>query len=307
MERKIYPNRFVPLRSDSGFKAVFMEKSNKDLLIGLLNHLLPDGVRVDDIVEYCDREQQQDTPVSKRTILDLICKGPDGSQYIVEVQRKFYDSYFERLVYYGAGTYRNPLMKGDQYFALRPVHVISITDYRLPHDDENQWDADHLISHYQFMETRTKELASSTISVNFAELERFDKSADECQSELDCLLYWFIHCGDIDIIPETIARNEFVSKLIDATELASMTPDQKLRFENDIMNELDFEFQKRMERKEGLEEGLAKGREEGREEGMQKGMEEEKVATARRMLENGLTIEMVAKISELPIETVRTL
>lgn len=95
---------------------------------------------------------------------------------------------------------------------------------------------DHLISHYQFMETRTKELANPTISVNFAELERFDKSAEECRTELDCLLYWFIHCGDLDIIPDTIIRNEFVSKLIEATEIASMTPDQKLRFENDIMS-----------------------------------------------------------------------
>ncbi|MGM9735152.1 MAG: hypothetical protein ACI3ZL_01945, partial [Candidatus Cryptobacteroides sp.] len=66
--------------------------------------------------------------------------------------------------------------------------------------------------------------------------------------------------------------------------------------ENDIMNELDFEFQKRMERKEGREEGL--------EEGMQKGKEEEKVATARRMLENGMTIELVAKISELSIDRI---
>lgn len=35
-----------------------------------------------------------------------------------------------------------------------------------------------------FMETRMKELASPTISVNFAELKRFSKSAEECESEL---------------------------------------------------------------------------------------------------------------------------
>ncbi|MGM9735751.1 MAG: hypothetical protein ACI3ZL_05005, partial [Candidatus Cryptobacteroides sp.] len=66
-----------------------------------------------------------------------------------------------------------------------------------------------------------------------------------------------------------------------------------------IMNELDFEFQKRMERKEGREEGLEEGLAKGREEGI--------VATAKRMLGKGMPADLVAEISELPIETVRTL
>ncbi|MGM9785968.1 MAG: hypothetical protein ACI3ZS_03950 [Candidatus Cryptobacteroides sp.] len=61
------------------------------------------------------------------------------------------------------------------------------------------------------------------------------------------------------------------------------------------MNELDFEFQKRMERKEGLEEGLAKGR------------EEEKIDSAKRMLADGMEVDMVAKYSGLPVETLMTL
>jgi len=90
--------------SDAGFKAVFAYRSNKELLIGLLNHLLPEDVVVRDIVEYCDREQQQDTVESKRAVLDLICRGNDGRQFVVEVQKKLYGDYFQRLVYYGAGV-----------------------------------------------------------------------------------------------------------------------------------------------------------------------------------------------------------
>ena len=32
---------FVNLRSDVGFKAVFADKNNKDILIGVLNQILP--------------------------------------------------------------------------------------------------------------------------------------------------------------------------------------------------------------------------------------------------------------------------
>lgn len=35
--------RYVNLMTDSGFKAVFADKSNKELLIGLLNHVLTEA------------------------------------------------------------------------------------------------------------------------------------------------------------------------------------------------------------------------------------------------------------------------
>ena len=83
------------------------------------------------------------------------------------MQKRYYADFFQRMVYYGAGVYHNPLQKGEGYFQLKPVYVISILNHTLKHDDEAQWDSDHIISHYEFMETRTKEFVSSTISITF--------------------------------------------------------------------------------------------------------------------------------------------
>lgn len=44
------------LRSDVGFKAVFADRNNKDILIGVLNQILPPEARIEDIKEYSDRE-----------------------------------------------------------------------------------------------------------------------------------------------------------------------------------------------------------------------------------------------------------
>ena len=52
---------FVNLLSDAGFKAVYADPANKSLLISLLNAVLPDDVRVSDIIEYRDREQPPET------------------------------------------------------------------------------------------------------------------------------------------------------------------------------------------------------------------------------------------------------
>ena len=61
------------LRSDVGFKAVFADRDNKDILIGVLNQILPPEARIEDIKEYSDREQQQDVIYGKKTVLDLVC------------------------------------------------------------------------------------------------------------------------------------------------------------------------------------------------------------------------------------------
>ena len=43
---------FVSLLEDSGFKAVMADKANKQLLIGLLNEVLPPHDHIVDIVQY---------------------------------------------------------------------------------------------------------------------------------------------------------------------------------------------------------------------------------------------------------------
>ena len=69
---------FVDLRSDSGFKAVLADRKNKDILIGVLNQILPPEARVEDIVEYSDREQRRDVIYGKKTVLDLVCVDKSG-------------------------------------------------------------------------------------------------------------------------------------------------------------------------------------------------------------------------------------
>ena len=76
---------FVNLLTDAGFKAVYADTANKPLLINLLNTVLPDDVRVSDIVEYRDREQTPDTIYSKKTVLDLVCKDVEGNIFGIEV------------------------------------------------------------------------------------------------------------------------------------------------------------------------------------------------------------------------------
>ena len=160
--------RYVDLRSDAGFKAVFADRGNRELLRQTLNLLLPEENAVEEITEYLDREQETDFIGGKRTYCDLVCKGQDGRRFIVELQKEPQTAFFERCVYYCAGTYHGQLGRGDLYDRLCPVFLIGILNFRLAHRDESQWDSDHIVSRYCLQEFRTGELAPPTISCIFA-------------------------------------------------------------------------------------------------------------------------------------------
>ena len=148
------PAPFVDLRSDAGFKAVLADRDNKDILIGVLNQILPPEARVEDIVEYSDREQRRDVVYGKKTVLDLVCVDQRGRTFIVEMQANPEERFFERCVYYASGLYHLELSEGDGYEGLRPVYVISFLNFRLRHENGSLWDTDHFISHWRFIEKR---------------------------------------------------------------------------------------------------------------------------------------------------------
>ncbi len=282
------------LRSDVGFKAVFADRNNKDILIGVLNQILPPEARIEDIKEYSDREQRSDVPYGKKTVLDLVCVDRDDRTFVVEMQASEEDFFFERCVYYASGLYHLELSDGVRYKGLRPVYVVSFLNYRLRHDDESLWDTDHFISHWRFTEKRTGMVADQTISVIFVEMTLFTKTLEECVTEFDRLFYIFKNSEGFQRIPEWIEEAGGISKrLAEACEVAAFDKEKRLKYEIDKMNEWDIQAQKEYAVRKGLEEGLQKGLREGREEGLEQGREETRLSIARKLFEAGTPVDVI--------------
>ncbi len=285
---------FVNLRSDVGFKAVFADRNNKDILIGVLNQILPPEARIEDIKEYSDREQRRDVPYGKKTVLDLVCVDRDDRTFVVEMQASEEDFFFERCVYYASGLYHLELSDGVRYKGLRPVYVVSFLNYRLRHDDESLWDTDHFISHWRFTEKRTGMVADQTISVIFVEMTLFTKTLEECVTEFDRLFYIFKNSDGFQRIPEWIEEAGGISRrLAEACEVAAFDKEKRLKYEIDKMNEWDIQAQKEYAVRKGLEEGLQKGLREGREEGLEQGREETRLSIARKLFEAGTPVDVI--------------
>ena len=295
---------FVNLRSDVGFKAVFADRNNKDILIGVLNQILPPEARIEDIKEYSDREQRRDVPYGKKTVLDLVCVDRDDRTFVVEMQASEEDFFFERCVYYASGLYHLELSDGVRYKGLRPVYVVSFLNYRLRHDDESLWDTDHFISHWRFTEKRTGMVADQTISVIFVEMTLFTKTLEECVTESDRLFYIFRNSGGFQKIPEWIEEAGGISRrLAEACEVAAFDKEKKLKYEIDKMNERDILAQREFAERKGFEKGEAKGVADG----MAKGLAEGKAEVAKAMLLGGMPMEQIMLFTGLSAEQIEAL
>ena len=299
---ELSPSTYVNLLSDSGFKAVYLDRANKALLIELLNCILPAQAQVRDIESYEDRERDADVIGGKRTYLDLICVGEDGRRFAVEIQRAEEAAFFERCIYYAGDVYHKELSEGDFYTELKPVYIISILNYNLKHENESLWDTDNFIARYRMVEERTGELAPPTIFVNFAEVKRFTKTLPECSSDRDYLFYWFLNGWRYDKsgLPKELETKSITKTLSRACEIAAFTPEKKTLYNKSLMNERDILAQKDFAVKEALLKGEAKGRTEGLAEGEAKGKRE----TAKILLEKGLDISFISEVTRLSKEEI---
>ena len=325
---------YVDLLSDAGFKTVFADRENKDLLIYLINSILLPDVRVSEIVSYLDREQRIETIYGKKTILDLVCLDDEGRTFSVEVQRVSSDTFFERCVYYASGLYHDEIISTEGYDNLRPVYLIAIMEGRLRHGVEGlgigeaeraageaertaggaEWtaggaartsgEATHrLISHFAFAEKTTGELAPPTINVIFVELGRFGKSLADCTEDRDYLFWWFKHGWEYDNLPENMDTRPFLTSLARACAIAGFRPDKKKYYNSIMKDQRDFNTMLNYKYRVGLEEG----REEGLAEGRAEGEASKQYEIALNLLANGLSPELVSECTGLGLEELKAM
>ena len=329
MEWQISMQRFVDILTDSGFKAVFGEQRNREVLMELLNAFLPQDRHVRNI-EYSATELPGFTLSNKSVRLDLRCTGDDGRQFIVEVQCYRQSNLFRRCVLYASEVYAAGSKRGDmQEYDIPPVFFICLLggDAKIADGDVPRPDGGFVREH-TFRENDGGNVPDETIFCIFVELNRFNKSLDDCTGELDEWCYSMKHGKTMTEIPDRLKKEPF-EQFFRACEIAMFNTDTKLSYEKDMITERDYYniintarktgmsagmergLQKGLQR--GMESGLKKGRAEGREEGLQRGMEtglkkgreEERINIAKSMKAMNISTNVIAKatgLSEAEVE-----
>ena len=289
---RVQVGKYVDLMIDVAFKRVFGQPANKDLLIALLSVIIPE-VKIDEIT-YLDKERNGSGLDDKKSVFDILCDTDQGEKVLVEVQVKPQKYFRDRTLYYAAQEILYEHRESDIDYTLSSLYVISLLDFELEHDSPAE---DKFVWRYSLRENETGETMTKALNFTFVELSKFNKKESELANLEDGLYFCLKHMGRLSERPDRLDAAIF-RKLFEVAEFVALPAEQRKKYIAKMTTERDIINQIAYAREKGEEAGMAKGKAEG--------ITEAKFQIAKDLKANGVSVEIIAKCTGLPIETVES-
>ena len=143
------------------------------------------------------------------------------------------------------------------------------------------------------MEKYSHELQDETIIIIFAELARFDKSLDECEDDVERMLYVLKNMGTLDRIPRSL-HHEIFRRIFEACDRDNFSEDKRKQYDQDMYDEVRRLGELATARRMGREEGLAEGQKEG--------LKNKAVEIALKLMATGMSREKAAEFVGLSVD-----
>lgn len=278
--------RYVNLMSDYGFKQVFGQVANKEILIAFLNEIICDRKIVD--IEHLRNEQQSQGTDGKKSIYDIYCQTDDGSRIIVEMQNAYQKDFVDRAIYYSMFPIQEQIERGSENYQFAPIYMVSIINFRLSELNSEP----EVLSVHKLRSDSTGNILTNKYTFIFIDLLKFKKTLTEIDKDniLDRFYYCLLNIHKLYERP-LVLQQEIFSKLFEAAEIAAMDTPEYQNYIDAMKTERDINSIKWSAKEEGREEG----REEGKEE------------VARSMKHKGLNNSLIAECTGLSIEQIEKL
>ncbi len=276
--------KYINPFTDYGFKKLFGEEPNKDLLLDFLNELLKEEQGNITELTYLKNEQLGNSKVDRKAIFDLYCTNEKGEKFIVELQKTKQKFFKDRTIYYSTFPIQEQAKKGSEWlFQLEKVYTIAILDFEF--DDDKQY-PNKFRYDVKLTELETNKVFSDKLNFIYLEMPKFNKAINELDTRFDKWLYIIKNLHKLDKIPDNLRENIF-EKLFETAEIAKFTPEQISSYEDSLKYYRD------------LRNSLYTAREEGKEE--------EKNKIAKNLLKNNVPIEIIINSTGLTKEQIELL
>ena len=307
--------KFLNPFTDFGFKKIFGNKQNPEILIDFLNHLLPE-LQIKTL-QFNPVEHLATTDSDRKAIFDLYCESQTGEKFIVELQKVKQNFFKDRSVFYSTFAIQEQALKGDWNFELKAVYTIAILDFVFD-DYKNPENKDKVICKVKLMEVEEKTVFYDKLTFVYVQMPNFKKAENELVTHFDKWLYLIQNLGYWKDEP-TDYKEEVFTKILEIAQLAKLNRQEinsyetSLKVYRDNMNTMADAKQEAEEKglSKGLSKGLKKGKKQGlkqgKKEGKKEGLEEGKQKIALKMLKLGLDKKQIAEITGLSIIEIKKL
>lgn len=266
-----FVEKYINPFTDYGFKKLFGEEPNKDLLLDFLNELLKEEQGQIKDLTYLKTEHLGATEMDRKAIFDLYCENEKGEKFIVELQKTKQNFFKDRTLYYSTFPIREQAKRADWDYELKAVYTIAILDFVFDSDKEEPAKFRYDV---KLSDTDTQKVFYDKLTFIYLEMPKFNKSIDELETRFDKWLYVIRNLNKLDRIPDKL-REQIFDKLFEIAEIAKFTPEQIRSYEDSLKYYRD------------LKNSLETAKEEG------------KLEIAKNMLKKGFTSGEIADLTGL--------
>jgi predicted transposase/invertase (TIGR01784 family) len=282
---------YLDPKNDVTFRKVFGQHPR--VLTSFLNALLPLSPNQQVVqIEYLPAELLPDTPELKNTIVDIRCRDAQGRQFLVEMQMLWSEHFESRVLYNACKSFSRQIGKGNDYDLLAPVYSLNIVNQAFSnHPDE--WYHHFRISHQSLPGNYI-----SGMEFVFVELPNFMPAN---YSEKRVTLLWLRFFKEIinntEMIPQELMEVPEIAEAVEALKETSYSREELEKYDKywDIVRTQRMFLKDAL--KKGWMQGVEEGKAEGKAEGKIEGEHQASLKIAKRLKENGLSVEEISKIT----------
>jgi predicted transposase/invertase (TIGR01784 family) len=278
-----FVEKYINPFTDYGFKKLFGEELNKDLLLDFLNELLKEEQGQIKDLTYLKTEHLGATEIDRKAIFDLYCENERGEKFIVELQKTKQNFFKDRTVYYSTFPIREQAKRADWDYELKAVYTIAILDFVFDSDKNEPTKFRYDV---KLKDVETNKVFYDKLTFIYLEMPKFNKSVDELETRFDKWLYVLRNLNKLDRVPDKL-RESIFDKLFETAEIARFTQDQVRSYEDSLKYYRD------------LKNSLDTAREEGKIEG--------KIEVAKNLLSSGVSIDLIVKSTGLSGDEIKKL
>ena len=127
-------SRYLDPATDFGFKKLFGEEANKDIIMSFITDVLELEAPLLDL-NFLDKEQLPEAYEDRSGVFDLYCKDVEGNRFIVEMQKNRIAFVKDRMLYYATFPIAAQAKKGKfdaQTFS--PPETPRVSDVRFEYE-----------------------------------------------------------------------------------------------------------------------------------------------------------------------------
>ena len=279
MDMNEFVEKYINPFTDYGFKKLFGEELNKDLLLDFLNELLKDEQGQIKDLTYLKTEHLGTTEIDRRAIFDLYCENEKGEKFIVELQKTKQNFFKDRTLYYSTFPIREQAKRADWDYELKAVYTIAILDFVF---DADKGEPDKFRYDVKLIDKETQKIFYDKWTFVYLEMPKFNKSVDELETRFDKWLYVLRNLNKLDRIPDKLKELIF-DKVFETAEIAKFTQDQVRSYEDSLKYYRD------------IKNSLDTARDEG------------KIEVAKNLLLSGVPVDVIVKSTGLSIREIEKL